>query len=155
MNKIELGEKIPSFKAEATSNKKFDLKNEKGKKILLYFYPKDATPGCTTEGNDFRDHYTEFKELKTEIYGISRDGLKSHENFKLKQSLPFDLISDENENICELFDVIKMKNLYGRKIKGIERSTFLIDEEGVLQKEWRNVKVSGHVNEVLSYIKNS
>ena len=113
------------------------------------FYPRDSTPGCTTEGQDFRDHYAQFQEAETEIFGVSQDSLKSHENFRTKQSFPFQLISDEDGSLCKLFDVIKMKSMYGKQFEGIERSTFLIDASGKLQQEWRKVKVPGHVEEVL------
>ena len=121
---------------------------------MIYFYPKDSTPGCTTEGQDFRDNYEMFKKLKTEILGVSRDSLKSHENFKLKQSFPFELLSDPEEKMCKAFDVMKLKSMYGREYIGVDRSTFLINEESEVVKEWRSVKVKGHVEEVLSIIKN-
>ena len=121
--------------------------------MVLYFYPKDNTPGCTTEGQDFRDHYEEFRKLKTGIFGVSRDSLKSHEGFKGKQCFPFDLISDQDEKLCKLFDVIKEKTLYGKKYLGIERSTFIIDNHGILHKEYRGVKVDGHVATVLADVK--
>ena len=124
-----------------------------GKNVVLYFYPKDNTPGCTQEGEDFRDLYKEFKKLKTEIYGISRDSLKSHEGFKTKYKYPFELISDPDEKLCNLFDVIKEKNMYGKKYMGIERSTFLINKDGKLSAEWRKVKVNGHAIEVLEAVK--
>ena len=124
-----------------------------GKSYVIYFYPKDNTPGCTQEGEDFRDLYKEFKKLKTEIYGVSRDSLKSHEGFKEKYKYPFELISDTEEKLCNLFDVIKEKNMYGKKYMGIERSTFLINKEGKLSAEWRKVKVNGHAAEVLEEVK--
>lgn len=148
-----LGQAAPNFLAEATSNQQISLAALKGKKVVLYFYPKDSTPGCTTQGGDFRDLYQEFQAANTEIFGISRDSLKSHENFKAKQSYPFELISDPEETLCQLFDVIKLKKLYGKEHLGIERSTFLINEEGVLVQEWRKVKVPGHVQEVLEAVK--
>ena len=148
-----LGQAAPNFLAEATSNQQISLAALKGKKVVLYFYPKDSTPGCTTQGGDFRDLYQEFQAANTEIFGISRDSLKSHENFKAKQSYPFELISDPDETLCQLFDVIKLKKLYGKEHLGIERSTFLINEEGVLVQEWRKVKVPGHVQEVLEAVK--
>ena len=120
---------------------------------MIYFYPRDNTPGCTTEGQDFRDNYAKFKRAKTVVLGVSRDSIKSHENFKAKQEFPFDLLSDKEEELCNIFDVIKEKTLYGKKHMGIERSTFLIDEKGVLKQEWRKVKVPGHVEEVLAAAK--
>ena len=123
-----VGQVVTDFSAAMTSEKTFQLSDFQGQKnIVLYFYPKDSTPGCTIEGQDFRDHYAEFQALDTEIFGISRDGLKAHENFRTKQSFPFELISDKDEAVCNLFDVIKMKNMYGKQVRGIERSTFLID----------------------------
>jgi peroxiredoxin Q/BCP len=122
--------------------------------VVIYFYPKDATPGCTTEGQDFRDLHTKFKRQNTVILGVSRDSVASHEKFKAKQEFPFDLLSDPEEKLCKQFDVIKEKSLYGRKFMGIERSTFLIDENGKLRKEWRKVKVKGHADEVLDAVKN-
>jgi thioredoxin-dependent peroxiredoxin len=120
---------------------------------VLYFYPKDNTPGCTQQGSDFRDAHKDFKRAGVEIYGISRDSLKSHESFKAKMKFPFELLSDEDETVCKLFDVIKMKNMYGRKVRGIVRSTFVVDEKGVLAREWRGVKVPGHIQEVLNFVK--
>ena len=153
MARVELKKKIPDFEIEATGSKTVKLSALKGKNVVLYFYPKDSTPGCTLEGQDFRDNQTKFKRQNTVIFGVSRDSLKSHENFKLKQNFPFDLISDPGETLCNLFAVIKMKNMYGKKVRGIERSTFLIDEKGKLQHEWRGVKVKGHVDEVLEQVK--
>ncbi len=150
---IQVGKKVPAFKAEATNEQKVQLSQLKGKKVILYFYPKDNTPGCTVEGEAFRDHYKNFKKLGTEVFGISRDSLTSHEKFKEKFHFPFELISDADEELCQLFDVIKEKNMYGKKVMGIERSTFIIDETGKLLKEWRKVKVEGHVEEVLKTIK--
>ncbi len=145
---------VGDFSAPATSDTLFKLSDYKGKSnIILYFYPKDSTPGCTTEGQNFRDLYEKFQNLETEIFGISRDTMRRHENFKAKQSFPFELISDEDETVCKHFDVIKLKKLYGKEYLGIERSTFLIDKEGVLRKEWRKVKVKGHVDEVLETLK--
>ncbi len=149
----KLGNKAPLFKGQCTGERSVELSNLKGKKVILYFYPKDNTPGCTTEGQNFRDLYKEFKKQNTLIYGVSRESIKSHENFKQKQSFPFDLISDEDEKICKKYDVIKEKSMYGRKYMGIERSTFLIDQEGKLVYEWRKVKVTGHVEEVLKAVK--
>jgi peroxiredoxin Q/BCP len=121
-----------------------------GQWLVLYFYPKDSTPGCTTEGQGFRDQYAAFKAANTEVFGLSRDSLKSHENFKCKQEFPFELISDKDEAVCQLFDVIKLKKLYGKEYLGVDRSTFLIDKNGVLRQEWRGVKVPGHVDAVLA-----
>lgn len=153
MSSVILGKKIPAFALPATGGQTIKLADLKGKNLVLYFYPKDSTPGCTTEGQDFRDHYDEFQALNTEVLGVSRDSLKSHENFKTKQSFPFELLSDSDETLCRLFDVIKEKNMYGKKMMGIERSTFLIDGKGTLRTEWRKVKVAGHVDEVLNAIK--
>jgi peroxiredoxin Q/BCP len=125
------------------------LADFKGKYLVLYFYPKDSTPGCTLEGQAFRDNYAKFKALNAEILGVSRDSLKSHENFKCKQAFPFELISDADESLCNAFDVIKMKNMYGKQVRGIERSTFLIDPDGKVVKEWRKVSAKGHCEEVL------
>ena len=152
--KAEVGKKIPAFNLPATGDKKISLSSLKGQKVVLYFYPKDATPGCTQEGHDFSDSIAKFKRQNTVVIGVSRDSLASHEKFKQKQKYKLDLISDENEVLCEIFDVIKMKNMYGKKVRGIERSTFLIDESGKLQQEWRKVKVAGHVDEVLQAVKN-
>ncbi len=153
MSQVEINKKVPAFSAAATGDQTLSLKDYQGRKLVVYFYPKDSTPGCTTEGQDFRDNYAKFKRAKTEILGVSRDSLKSHENFKAKQEFPFELLSDPDEALCQLFDVIKEKNMYGRKVMGIERSTFLIDEKGVLRQEWRKVKVKGHVEEVLNAVK--
>lgn len=150
---MNVGQVVPDFEFNATSNLNARLSDYKGQNVILYFYPKDSTPGCTTEGQDFRDAYTQFKELNTEIFGISRDSLKSHENFKAKQNFPFQLISDNEEHLCQLFDVIKMKNMYGKQVRGIERSTFIINKEGVLSHEWRKVSVKDHVTEVLNTLK--
>lgn len=153
MSQVVPGKKVPNFTANATGDQTISLKDLKGKKIVLYFYPKDSTPGCTTEGQNFRDAYNKFKRANAVIFGVSRDSLRSHENFKAKQKFPFDLLSDPEEQLCKLFDVIKEKKLYGKTHLGIERSTFLIDEKGVLVKEWRKVKVAGHVEEVLDAAK--
>jgi peroxiredoxin Q/BCP len=152
MSSVTVGKKVPNFSLPATGDQEISLKDLKGKNVVLYFYPKDSTPGCTTEGQDFRDNYKAFQKLNTEILGVSRDGIKSHENFKAKQEFPFDLLSDKEETLCQLFDVIKEKNMYGKKVMGIERSTFLIDAKGVLRQEWRKVKVKGHVAEVLEAV---
>jgi peroxiredoxin Q/BCP len=148
MATVRIGKKVSDIKMAITGNKNICLSDLKGKNVVLYFYPKDNTPGCTLEGQDFRDHALKFKRRNTVVLGISRDSIKSHDNFKEKQGFPFDLISDGDEKLCQLFDVIKMKNMYGKKVRGIERSTFLIDQHGKLQKEWRKVKVEGHVEEV-------
>ncbi len=152
MSQIEVGKKVPDFTGQATSGIDFKLSDYKGSPVLLYFYPKDNTPGCTQEGKDFRDHYAEFEKKRMKIFGISRDGIKAHENFKAKYEFPFELISDKDETICKLFDVIKEKKMYGKTHMGIERSTFLIDADGVLVKEWRKVKVKEHIGEVLEAI---
>ena len=153
MSKISVGKKVPDFRLPATGEQDIALYDFKGKNVVLYFYPKDSTSGCTTEGQNFRDSINTFKRRKTVILGVSRDSLKSHENFKEKQAFPFELLSDADEKVCTLFDVIKEKNMYGRKVMGIERSTFLIDDKGILRREWRKVKVSGHVDEVLEAVK--
>ncbi|HET7160818.1 MAG TPA: peroxiredoxin [Burkholderiales bacterium] len=146
-------QKIADFSAPATGDTTFKLSDHQGKKVVLYFYPKDNTPGCTTEGQQFRDLYPQFEKAGAVIAGVSRDSMKSHESFKAKMSFPFDLLSDTEEIACKRFDVIKMKNMYGRQVRGIERSTFVIDGEGVLRREWRGVKVPGHVEEVLDFVK--
>lgn len=145
-----IGEKAPAFAAQTTSGRTVSLDGLAGAPFVLYFYPKDDTPGCTAEGIDFRDQYKELERRKLRVFGVSRDSLASHEKFKAKYALPFELISDSDETLCKQFDVIKEKNLYGRKSLGIERSTFLIDAAGVLRGEWRKVKVKGHVDEVLA-----
>lgn len=150
---LTLGQAVANFTATATSDQQVSLAALKGKKLVLYFYPKDSTPGCTTQGGNFRDLYSEFQAANTEVFGISRDSLKSHEKFKAKQNYPFELISDADESLCKLFDVLKLKKLFGKEYMGIERSTFLIDEEGKLLQEWRKVKVAGHVQEVLAAVK--
>jgi peroxiredoxin Q/BCP len=144
----------PDFKCPATGDQTIHLKSLRGKKVVIYFYPKDSTPGCTTEGQDFRDLHAKFKRQNTVILGVSRDSLASHEKFKAKQKFPFELLSDPDELLCRKYDVIKEKTLYGRKFMGIERSTFLIDERGKLRQEWRKVKVKGHAAEVLEAVKN-
>jgi peroxiredoxin Q/BCP len=153
MSQVAVGKKVPDFSLPATGDKTVRLKDLRGKNVVVYFYPKDSTPGCTTEGRDFSDNHRKFARANTVILGISRDSLKSHENFKAKQEFPFDLLSDTDEKVCKLFDVIKEKNMYGRKVIGIERSTFLIDKEGRLNREWRKVRVKGHVDEVLDAAK--
>ena len=146
---IKLDSTLPDFTVPATSGKTVTLSELAGKKVVIYFYPKDHTPGCTTQGQDFRDLHEEFLAADTLVFGVSRDSLRTHENFRAKQSFPFELISDPDESLCRLFDVIRKKKLYGKEYEGIERSTFLIDREGVLRREWRKVKVPGHVAEVL------
>jgi peroxiredoxin Q/BCP len=148
-----LGKKVKNFKLPATGDKTISLSELKGKNVVLYFYPKDSTPGCTTEGQDFRDAKAKFSRQNTVVLGVSRDSIKSHENFKAKQKFNFDLLSDADEELCKAFDVIKMKNMYGKQVMGIERSTFLIDAKGVLKQEWRKVKVKDHVAEVLAAVK--
>lgn len=150
---VTVGKKVPAFSVPATGGKSLGLKDFKGKRLVLYFYPKDSTPGCTTEGQDFRDHYKQFQKANCEVLGVSQDSLKRHDNFKSKQEFPFELLSDEDGTLCELFDVIKLKKMYGKEFMGIERSTFLIDENGKLAQEWRKVKVPGHVAEVLAAVK--
>jgi thioredoxin-dependent peroxiredoxin len=147
-----LGKPVPDFSVPSTGGT-FRLKNERGSRLVLYFYPKDNTPGCTQQGSDFRDQCKSFEKANCRIYGISRDSLKSHQGFKAKMKFPFDLLSDEDETVCKLFDVIKLKNMYGRKVRGIVRSTFVVDEKGVLVHEWRGVKVPSHVQEVLNFAK--
>jgi len=153
MAKVVVGKKVPDCSLAATGDQKIKLSDLKGRNLVLYFYPKDDTPGCTLEGKDFRDQHDKLKKMKTVVLGVSRDTIASHEKFKGKYEFPFELLSDVDEKLCKLFDVIKEKNMYGKKVMGIERSTFLIDKEGVLRKEWRKVKVDGHVDEVLSAIK--
>src|SRR3954470_8690166 len=147
-----LGKPVPDFSLPSTGNSTFSLSSARGAKLVLYFYPKDNTPGCTQQGSDFRDHYKDFQRASCRILGVSRDSLKSHEGFKAKMKFPFELLSDPDEAVCEQFGVIKLKNLYGKKVRGIERSTFVVDEKGVLAREWRGVKVPGHVQEVLSFV---
>lgn len=147
---VVIDKPVADFEAQATSGQTFSLAALKGKQVVIYFYPKDSTPGCTTEGQGFRDHYAAFKAANTEVFGVSRDSVKSHENFKGKQAFPFELISDKDEAVCQLFDVIKLKKLYGKEYLGVDRSTFLIDSQGVLRQEWRGVKVPGHVDAVLA-----
>lgn len=153
MSKVKLNKKVASFKAASTGGGEFNLADCKGKNVVIYFYPKDNTSGCTLEGENFRDNYAKFRRNKTLVVGVSRDSLKSHENFKAKYEFPFELLSDPDEKLCRQFDVIKEKNMYGRKVMGIERSTFLIDSQGILRREWRKVKVPGHVDEVLDAVR--
>ena len=148
-----LDTKIPDFSLPATSGQTFNLAAQAGKNVVIYFYPKDSTPGCTTQGQNFRDLYAEFAAVDTIILGISRDSLKSHENFKSKQAFPFELGADTDEAVCNLFGVMKMKNMYGKQVRGVERSTFVIDRNGVLRREWRGLKVPGHVQDVLDFVK--
>ena len=144
---------VPDFSLPATGGPDFSLTAQAGKVVVLYFYPKDSTPGCTSEAQQFRDLYPQFVAVDAVILGISRDSVKSHENFKAKQSLPFELGSDADEAVCNVFSVMKMKNMYGKQVRGVERSTFVIDRNGVLRREWRGVKVPGHAEEVLAFVK--
>ncbi|GHE20801.1 peroxiredoxin [Halomonas urumqiensis] len=146
---LRIGQPVPDFTATATGDTTLRLSDFKGKQVVVYFYPKASTPGCTTEGGDFRDRKSDFDAANTVILGVSRDGIRAQENFKTKQSFNFELISDKDESVCQLFDVIKLKKLYGKEHLGIERSTFLIDADGNLVREWRGVKVPGHVQDVL------
>lgn len=145
---------VSDFKCPATGNQTIHLKSLRGKNVVIYFYPKDSTPGCTSEGQDFRDLNSKFKRQNTVILGVSRDSIASHEKFRAKQKFPFDLLSDPEELLCKKFDVIHEKSLYGRKFMGVVRSTFLVDEKGKLRQEWRKVKVNGHAAEVLEAVKN-
>ncbi|HEX2139501.1 MAG TPA: peroxiredoxin [Woeseiaceae bacterium] len=149
MSGPELNKVVKDFKAPATGDKTVQLKELRGKKVVLYFYPKDMTPGCTNESQDFRDLHGQFKRAGAVVLGVSRDSLASHDKFRAKHDLPFDLLSDPDETLCRQFDVIRPKSLYGRKFMGVERSTFLVDENGKLRREWRKVKVKGHAAEVL------
>ena len=156
MNDIvpSMGEKIANFSSPSTSDITFHLSDYKGKSnIVIYFYPKDSTPGCTTEGLDFRDLYTEFQALDAEVVGVSRDSMKRHENFKAKQNFPFELLSDEEGKVCKLFGVWQLKKTFGKEYMGIVRSTFLLDKQGVLRKQWLNVRVKGHADHVLQSVK--
>ncbi len=148
---VAIDKKVPDFTAASTAGT-FKLSALKGKTVVLYFYPKDNTPGCTTEGVDFGAAYAKFGKAGAEVVGVSRDSLKSHENFRTKMQFPFELVSDPDEKLCTLFGVIKMKNMYGKQVRGIERSTFVIDADGRLRREWRGVKVPGHVDEVLAFV---
>ena len=152
MTSVSLGSSVPDFEILATGEKTVKLSDYRGKKVVLYFYPKDNTPGCTQEGQAFRDNIELFQQLNAVILGVSRDSVKMHEGFKCKQAFPFDLLSDQDESLCTLFDVIKMKNMYGKQVRGIERSTFLIDESGVLVKEWRKLQVKTHVADVIGFL---
>ena len=153
MPSVELNHTVPAFEAPATGDQTVQLSALRGKHVVLYFYPKDNTPGCTPEGQNFRDRMDQFEALDTVIFGISRDGLRAHENFRAKHEFPFHLISDKDETLCKLFDVIRLKKLYGKEYMGIDRSTFLIDRHGILRKEWRGVKVNGHADEVLDAVR--
>ena len=146
------GKKCPKFSAEATSEQVISNQTYKDKNVVIYFYPKDSTPGCTTEGQEFRDNYKKFKKYNTEILGVSRESIKSHENFNSKQNFPFELLSDPDEKVCKAFDVMKMKSMYGRQYMGVDRSTFIVNDQGKIIKEWRSVKVKGHVQEVLETV---
>ena len=153
MSTVTLGESIANFEADATGDQRFRLADYSGKYLVLYFYPRDNTPGCTNEGQDFNQHFNDFESLNAVIFGISRDSLASHQKFKAKYDFQFQLIADPDETLCNLFDVIKMKNMYGKQVRGIERSTFLIDPDSVLINEWRKIKVKGHVELVLETIR--
>lgn len=153
MATVAIGKKVPDFTLPATGGQDISLSSLRGRRVVVYFYPKDSTPGCTTEGQDFRDRIHTFRRRNTTVLGISRDSIRSHENFKARQQFPFELLSDADEKVCRLFDVIREKNMYGRKVMGIERSTFLIDAHGKLRREWRKVKVAGHVDAVLEAIR--
>jgi peroxiredoxin Q/BCP len=148
-----LGKPVPDFSLPSTGGAAFRLSDARGSKLVLYFYPKDNTPGCTLEGADFRDRHKEFKRAGCEVFGVSRDSVASHGKFKDKMKFPFELLSDEDEAVCKQFGVMKMKNMYGRKVRGIERSTFVVDDKGVLAREWRGVRVPGHAEEVLNFVK--
>lgn len=150
---VEIGEPVPDFSLPASGGHDVSLSGLRGRKVVMYFYPKDNTPGCTQEGQDFRDLYGEFQAGGTEVLGISRDSVRAHEHFKAKYEFPFALLSDADEEVCKLFDVIKEKKLYGKTHMGVERSTFLIDGEGVLREAWRGVKVKGHAAAVLDKVK--
>ena len=147
------GKAVKDFSLPATGGGTFKLSDQRGKTLVVYFYPKDNTPGCTLEGADFRDRHKEFRKAGAEVVGVSRDSLKSHEGFKAKMKFPFELLSDTDEKACTLFGVMKMKNMYGKKVRGIERSTFVFGKDGVLAREWRGVKVPGHAEEVLNFVK--
>ena len=153
MSDIKVGAKVPEFSLPATGGGTIRLSDLKGSNVVLYFYPKDNTPGCTTEGQDFRDRHAKFKRLDTVILGVSRDSVKSHEGFKQQECFPFDLLSDSDEALCNAFGVMKDKVMYGKPARGVARSTFLIDKQGRLRREWRDVKVPGHAEEVLEAVK--
>ena len=145
--------KVRDFSLPSTGGSTFKLSDQRGKKLVVYFYPKDNTPGCTVEGADFRDRYAAFRAAGAQVVGVSRDSLKSHEGFKAKMKFPFELLSDADEKVCAQFGVMKMKNMYGKKVRGIERSTFVITGDGAIAREWRGVKVPGHAQEVLDFVK--
>ena len=147
-----IGKRVTDFSVPSTGDKTFTLSDHVGETVVLYFYPKDNTPGCTTEGQDFRDHHADFRKAGATVVGVSRDSMKSHESFKAKMEFPFELLSDADEALCTQFDVIRMKNMYGRQVRGIERSTFVIDGAGKLVQEWRRVKVPGHAQAVLDFV---
>ena len=147
------GKPVEDFSLPSTGSGAFRLSSARGSKLVLYFYPKDNTPGCTNEGMQFRDLHKEFANAGAQVYGVSRDSLRSHESFKAKMKFPFELLSDAEERVCSQFGVMKLKNMYGKKVRGIERSTFVIDGKGVLAREWRGVKVPGHAQEVLDFVK--
>jgi len=153
MESTLVGLKVPDFEIASTGNRTFKLSAELGSPLVLYFYPKDNTPGCTTEGQEFRDLHGEFARRNCAVYGVSRDSIKTHEGFKSRMSFPFELLSDPDEKVCNLFGVMKMKNMYGKKVWGVVRSTFVIDPEGVVRREWRGLKVPGHAREVLEFVK--
>jgi len=153
MAKVAIGKPVPDIAVATSDTPEFRLSDLKGKNVVLYFYPKDNTPGCTLEAQDFRDQYEKFRKLKTEVIGVSRDSIRSHDGFREKYCLPFELISDSDEKLCKLFGVIKEKNMYGRKVLGIERSSFIIDSKGILRREYRGVKVDGHVMELLAELR--
>ena len=153
MKVAAIGNPVPDVELPATGDKTIKLSDYRGKTVVLFFYPRASTPGCTQEGQDFRDAIGRFRRQRAVVVGASRDSLKAQEKFKSKQAFPYDLISDQDETLCAAFDVIKMKNMYGKQVRGIERSTFLIDPEGVLRREWRKVKIKGHVDEVLAAVK--
>lgn len=150
MTTVAVGKRIPAFSAAATGGATVASKDLAGRAFVLYFYPRDNTPGCTTEGEAFRDHFSKFRKLGVDMYGVSRDTLQSHARFKAKFVFPFELIADPDEKLCTLFGVMKNKNMYGKQVRGIERSTFLVDAAGVVRREWRKVTVAGHVPEVLA-----
>ncbi len=153
MTALAIGKKIPDIQLHLTGDRQAHLSDYRGKPLVLYFYPKASTPGCTQEGLDFSAAINKFRRQSCVILGASRDSLKAQENFKAKQGFAFDLVSDQEEVLCDAFEVIKMKNMYGKQVRGIERSTFLIDADGKLRREWRGVKVKGHVDEVLDAVK--
>ncbi len=153
MESTLVGLKVPDFEIASTGNRMFKLSAALGSPLVLYFYPRDNTPGCTTEGREFRDLHGEFDRRGCAVYGVSRDSIRSHEGFKSRMSFPFDLLSDPDEKVCCLFGVMKMKNMYGKQVRGVERSTFVIDQAGVVRREWRGLKVPGHAREVLEFVK--